>query len=313
VIPFSAFLLAELVDASGVIAVVVSGLLLSQSGPRVSSPQSRQQTSAFWSLATFFLNNALFVLVGIEAHIAARAIAADMIWPMILLTVAAWLAVLVIRFGFQMASIAVIRLLDRRPTQRARRMSHRARVVSTVAGFRGAVSLAVALAVPTSLASGDPFPGRGEIVFVTAGVVLLTLIAQGLLLPLTICWAHFEPDSTIEDELARSEAEATADVLANLSADAARLGVDDVVRDRVAAEYEQHRELTQTDDTAGDGDVAHEQARQEVSFRLALLDRKRDIVIGLRDSGAISDTTLRTMQTRLDRVALRLTQPEILE
>jgi Na+/H+ antiporter len=313
VIPFCAFLLAELVDASGVIAVVVAGLLLSQSGPRASSPQSRQQTSAFWSLATFVLNNALFVLVGIEAHVAAREIAGAMIGPLILLTVGAWLAVLVIRFGFQMAAIAVIRLLDRRPSQRARRMSHRARVVSTAAGFRGAVSLAVALAVPTSLASGDPFPGRDEIVFVTAGVVLLTLIVQGLMLPLVIRWAHFLPDSTVDDELAQAEATATADVLGHLSAEAERLGIDEVVRDRVASEYEQHLALIETDDMAGDSDAVREQARQDIALRLAVIERKRDIVIGLRDSGAISDTTLRTMQTRLDRVALRLTQPEILE
>jgi Na+/H+ antiporter len=312
-VPFAAFLLAELVEASGVVAVVIAGLTLSQTGPRASTPQSRQQTSAFWSLATFLLNNALFVLVGIELHVAACAVPADTLGPLVLLTVLAWVAVLVVRFGFQMVSIFLIRLLDRRPTQRARRTSHRSRVVSTIAGFRGAVSLAVALSVPAVLSSGDPFPGRDEIVFVTAGVVLLTLIVQGLLLPVAVRWARFAEDSTVDDELAHAEVKATDDQLRHVAEEAERLGVDDDVRDRVAAEYEQHRALLDAAPDADDPDDLVLRENQEVALRLALVERKRTVMIELRDRGEISDTTLRTMQTRLDRTALRLSQPDPLE
>jgi Na+/H+ antiporter len=312
-IPFTAFFLAELVSASGVIAVVVAGLLLSQSGPRVSTPQSRQQSSAFWSLTTFFLNNALFVLVGIEVHVAAMAVPGDTIGALLLLTVLAWVAVLVIRFVFQIVSIYLIRLLDRRPSQRARRMTHRARFVSMVAGFRGAVSLAVALAVPTVLASGESFQGRDEIVFVTAGVVLLTLIVQGLLLPAVIRWARFEPDLTVDEELARAEADGTAEVIKNIASEAARLHTDDEVRDRIAAEYDEHSELLDAEPDTEEGERLRDQERQDVELRLVLLERKRRVMIELRDQGEISDTTLRTLQTRLDRVALRLSQPELLE
>ncbi|PRY67142.1 sodium/proton antiporter (CPA1 family) [Glaciihabitans tibetensis] len=313
VIPFAAFLVAELISASGVIAVVVAGLALSQSGPRVGTPQARQQSLAFWSLATFFLNSALFVLVGIEVHVAVNAVEGDAFGPLLLLTLFAWIAVLVIRFGFQMASVFLIRLLDRRPSQRGRRMSHRARVVSTVSGFRGAVSLAVALAVPTVLASGEPFPGRDEIVFVTTGVVLLTLIVQGLLLPLVIRWAHFEPDTAFDDELAGAELAATTAALEHLTEEAARLGTDAGVRDRVAAQFEEHRALLDASPGVEEDELLRAQDRQAMELRLALLERKRAVMIELRDGGTINDTTLRTMQTRLDREALRLTQPEILE
>lgn len=312
-VPFAAFLLAELVEASGVVAVVIAGLALSQSGPRVSTPQARQQSFAFWSLSTFFLNNALFVLVGIEVHVAARAVPGDTIGGLLLLTVLAWLAVLAIRLVFQFVSIYLIRALDRRPSQKGRRMSHRARVVSTAAGFRGAVSLAVALAVPTVLASGEPFPGRDEIVFVTAGVVLLTLLVQGLLLPAIVRWAHFEPDSALDEELARAEIEAATDAMDHLTEEAARLGTGDEVRDRIAAQYEEHRALLDLAPQVDDTDQLREDDRQAVELRLALLERKRTVMISLRDSGTISDTTLRTMQARLDREALRLTQPDLLE
>ncbi|MFM9559377.1 cation:proton antiporter, partial [Streptomyces caniscabiei] len=88
----------------------------------------------------------------------------------------------------------MIRALDRRPEQRLRRISHRARVVSGLAGFRGAVSLAVALSVPETLDSGQPFPDRAFIVFVTCGVIVVTLVVQGLLLPGVVRWARLPRD-----------------------------------------------------------------------------------------------------------------------
>ena len=68
VIPFTAFLLTETVHASGVLAAVVCGLIMSQAGPRTGRAGTRRQTEAFWSLATFLLNGSLFVLIGIELH-----------------------------------------------------------------------------------------------------------------------------------------------------------------------------------------------------------------------------------------------------
>lgn len=312
-VPFVAFLAAELIHASGVIAVVVAGLILSQSGPRVSTPQSRQQTFGFWSLTTFILNGALFVLIGIEAQSSLRAVPAAQIIPLLILTIAAWAAVVVIRFAFQMISVSLIRILDRRPSQRQRRMPHRARVVSAVAGFRGAVSLAVALAVPAALAAGQPFPGRDQIVFVAAGVVLLTLVIQGMLLPAVIRWASFAPDTTVDDELALAQEASTKEALATVADVAARLGVSEQVRDQMTDEYRKHLAVLAADTRADEEQHLLERDREYARLRLALLEHKRDVVIGLRDNHTISDTTLRIMQARLDREALRITQPEILE
>ena len=306
VIPFAAFLAAELIHASGVIAVVIAGLMLSQTGPRVSTPQSRQQTFAFWSLTTSILNGALFVLIGIETQSAIRAVPNGEIPALVALTVAAWVAIMVIRFVFQSVSVGLIRLLDRRPSQRARRMTYRARVVSTVAGFRGAISLAVALAVPAALT------GRAEIIFVATGVVILTLVVQGILLPPVVRWANFPPDTSLDDELAKAQYAATAEAQSDIPELATRLGITDSVRDRVLAEYREHLDVL---DATGDEDDSAVAARDQeyTTLRLALLERKRNVMIRLRDDGTISDTTLRIMQTRLDREELRLSQPELLE
>jgi monovalent cation/hydrogen antiporter len=167
---FTAFLLAELIEASGVLAVVVCGLAMSQMGPRIGRADTRQQSIAFWTLSTFLLNAALFVLVGLEAQSAVRSLVSTDLLTAVIGVAVVCAVIVVVRLAFLTISSYTIRLIDRRPQQRLRRVSNRARVVSTVAGFRGAVSLAAALAIPTTVASGGPFPDRDLIVFITAGV-----------------------------------------------------------------------------------------------------------------------------------------------
>ena len=181
--PFTAYLIAELVHASGVLAVVVAGLIISQAGPRIGVAEGRRQSDAFWSFSTFLLNASLFVLVGIELPRSVGELATRDLGMGLVAIVGVTVVIVAARFVFQFATVFLIRLLDRRPEQKARRMSNRWRVVSSLSGFRGAVSLAAALAVPATVGSGQPFPGRDFIVFVTTGVIIVTLVVQGLLLP----------------------------------------------------------------------------------------------------------------------------------
>ncbi|WP_295012105.1 Na+/H+ antiporter [uncultured Microbacterium sp.] len=305
-IPFAAFLGAEQVHASGVIAVVVAGLVIGRTGPRAGTPLSRQQMNSFWTLATRGLNGALFVLIGIEAQSAVRAVPSEAVPGLLLFCVLAWVALLLIRFVFQMLTAWSLRLLDRRPSQRSRRLPHRARVVSTTAGFRGAVSLAVALAVPSGI------PGRDEIVFVATGVVILTLVVQGMLLPAAIRWARFEPDTALTDELSEAQRDTTLAALRAVPSLAERLRAPESVRDRIAAEY---RERLERIDRAADGsDPALWAADGDYAqLGLAVLEHKREVLIGMRDRKVISDATLRVLQTRIDRDALRLAPPRPIE
>jgi Na+/H+ antiporter len=157
-IPFTAFLLAELIEASGVLAVVVCGLAMSQVGPRIGRADTRQQSIAFWTLSTFLLNAALFVLVGLEAQSAVRSLVSTDLSTAVIGVAVVCTVIVVVRLAFLTISSYTIRLIDRRPQQRLRRVSNRARVVSTVAGFRGAVSLAAALAVRPPSPPAGPFP-----------------------------------------------------------------------------------------------------------------------------------------------------------
>ena len=157
--PFMAFLLAELVHVSGVVAVVVAGLVLTYAGPRVIGARSRTQAFAFWDLATFLLNGGLFVLVGLQFHRAAENLDSTSLADALMISLAITGVVIVTRLVWVHLAAFVIRTVDRRAVQRTRRVSWRQRTALGWAGFRGAVSLATALAVPMTVVRRRGLPG----------------------------------------------------------------------------------------------------------------------------------------------------------
>jgi CPA1 family monovalent cation:H+ antiporter len=181
-------------------------------------------------------------------------------------------------------------------------------VVSAVAGFRGAVSLAAALAVPETMASGAPFPGRDLIVFVTAGVIAVTLL-QGLLLPGVVRWARLPSDNAVEEELRLAQTQATEAAMAALPDVATELGTDPEVVERTRREYAEHLHVLHggIDD---DDELVTRHEEQYSALRLALLARKRATVVTLRDEQRIDDIVLRQFQTRLDIEEVRLSRRE---
>ncbi|WBB70023.1 Na+/H+ antiporter [Micromonospora sp. WMMD812] len=308
--PFAAFLAAERIHASGVLAVVVTGLWLSQAGPREVSADTRQQGTAFWSLSTFVLNGALFVLIGVEVQSAVRGLTSvDLARGLVAVGVVS-ATVIGVRFAWHFTTPYLIRLVDRRPQQRRRRVAARARLVSAIAGFRGAVSLAAALAVPQTLRSGAPFPDRDTIVFVTAGVIVVTLVVQGLLLPVVVRWARLPRDTTAEHERHLAETVATEEALAAIPRVAADLDTDPDVVERLSREYRKRLRVLRASRGEGDDDVALRYDEQYSALRLAVLAHKRAAVVRLRDERRIDDAVLREVQARLDIEEVRLARRE---
>jgi monovalent cation/hydrogen antiporter len=345
-IPFAAYLLAELIHASGVLAVVVAGLIVAYMSARISTAASRRQTESVWPLGSYLLNGSLFVLIGLEVQAVAHELAAGQSGRLLMIVVAVWAGLIVVRFLFQTTSVSLIRLLDRRPSQRARRMSYRARVVSSFAGFRGAISLAIALSVPATVDSGDPFPARDDIIFVTAGVIVLTLLVQGPLLPAVVRWARLPEDTATDQELRLAEHAITTTAVTALPELAEEHDISEEVRERLTRDYEEHLLLVEAkkhaparqpdiqvqaleallDDPAGatTRTEAAPPARpvhvsehspltrneEYTRLRLALLDRKREVLLRLRHDGTIDDSVARRIQTLLDIEELRLTGVE---
>ncbi|MEU3611752.1 Na+/H+ antiporter [Streptomyces sp. NPDC006872] len=307
--PFTAYLLAELIHASGVLAAVSAGLIMSQAGPRMAAAAMRRQAEEFWSLATFLLNGSLFVLVGLQAQAAVRELHGSDLTQALIAVAAVSAVVVAARFAFNFTVPYLIRLLDRRPQQRLRRMNYRARVITSIAGFRGAVSLAVALSVPTALDSGAPFPDRDTIVFVTSGVIVTTLVVQGLLLPAVVRWAGLPHDTSVDEERILAETTATEEALKALPALVDDLATDPAVAERMREEYESHLLVVRADgggETATEDEDVLRHHRHYTALRLALLAHKRATLVRLRDDHEIDDTVLRHVQRRLDLEEVRL-------
>lgn len=293
--PLVAYLLAETAGVSGVVAVVTCGLILTHYSPRTISARTRAQARGFWQLASGLLNGALFLLVGLQAHRILDRLGGDP-WPVLGLGLLVSLVVIVVRLAWINTTPYLIRALDRRPIQRTLRVPARQRLVSGWAGFRGAVSLAAALALP-------PVPGypRDELIAITLVVIVVTLVVQGLTLPAVVRFARMPADPTeLEEERLAEQAMSEAGA-GHLDAVAERLGTPDDIVDRVRRQYEEMH-APQADGSPrlpwGDG--------SEGELRRALIAKKREAVIVLRDEGRIDDTILRRMQDRLDIEELRL-------
>lgn len=307
VTPLTAYLLAELVHASGVLAVVVSGLWVSHASPRHFPADARNHVRTVMSFATTVLNGALFVLIGVEIHTAIRGLDSVGVLHGLLVTAAISIAVIATRFAFFFVSPYVIRAVDRRPRQRRLRLGARPRTLLAAAGFRGAVSLAAALAVPETLKSGGPFPERDLIVFATAGVIVVTLLVQAPLLPAIIRWAGLGADRDATHERRQAEITTVEEAVDAIPDLAGHLNTDRGVADQVLAEH--HRRLQALRGTgSGDGSDPGpaDLDGQYAALRLAAVAHQHDTVVRLHDEGKIDDLVLQQIQSDLDQEELNI-------
>ena len=297
------YLPAEELEVSGVLAAVVVGLVVGRRSSELSTPASRLRGYAFWEVLVFLLNAVLFILVGLQLpsileeqeHSGAELAA---------LGVLVSVTVIAVRLGWTMTAPFVIRALDRRESQRARRTTWQTRLVGGWAGLRGAVSLAAALALPLG------FPERGLLIFLTLCVIFATLVVQGLTLPSLIArvGVHDDGGGELEELLARREA--TGAAIAQLERLAEEGWTRDETIERMTALYRfRERRLRQrageleADEEDDDLDVRSHRYQKMVR---EVLDAQRVRIIELRDEGAISDDVLHALERELDLEDQRL-------
>jgi monovalent cation/hydrogen antiporter len=194
----------------------------------------------------------------------------------------------------------VFRALDRRPSQVARRVGWRNRLVASWCGMRGAVSLAAALALPATT------PQRDLVVFLTFAVIFATLVLQGLTLPKLIRALHLERDDREEREELRARLVATQAALARIE----ELGGEEWTRDdtieRMAGLYDYRRRRLKAragkieDDGYEDRSAAYQRLVHEV------LEAQRRAIVGLRNDGTISNDVMHRIERELDLEDQRL-------
>ncbi|OBI99504.1 Na+/H+ antiporter [Mycobacterium alsense] len=309
--PFAAFLLAETIHDSGVVAVMVSALVLAYAGPVVIRAPSRLAAFGFWDIATFLINGTLWVFVGVQIPGAVHGIANvdGGLRHAAYLALAITGVVIASRVVWGEATTMLIRLLDRRAVQRERRVSLRQRFVTAWAGFRGAVSLAAALAVPTTTLSGAPFPDRNLLIFIVVVVILVTVLVQGTTLPAVVRWAKMPEDLSRAEELQLARTRGVQAALEALPAVADEVGISDDLRRRLQKEYEEKAALVLATEATEDASAQARlvKGKEKVRrVRLGVLERKRREITALRNQNLIDDIVLRELQQEMDLEEVQL-------
>jgi NhaP-type Na+/H+ or K+/H+ antiporter len=193
--PYAAYIPAEHLHVSGVLATVAAGGYLGWRNPQLLSALTRFRGIGVWSVLLVLFNGLVFILIGLQLG-AIRELAAGVHWSgLIARAVVVTLVTIAVRLAYVPVATYLPRLLSRRLRQRDPAPPLRAVVLIGWTGMRGIVSLALALALPLALPDGRPFPQRAVVVVVSFAVILTTLVLQGLSLPFVIRALRFEQDS----------------------------------------------------------------------------------------------------------------------
>jgi monovalent cation/hydrogen antiporter len=303
---YAAFIPANAIGASGVLAAVTCGIYMGVRGPRIIPPRTRLQGFFVWDLLDYIINATLFVLVGLQLRTVVDGISGQSAVTLARYALAISGVVIITRIVWFFTVPYLVRLLDRRPSQRARRTTAQFRFVVAWSGMRGAVSLAAALAVPLRTDAGAAFPQRDLVIFLTFAVIFSTLVVQGLSLPFVIRRMRVRDDGDEEHEELRARWVATDAALARLDELAGEEWTreDTVERLRGAYDYRRRRLAARAGKIEDDGYEDRSLAYQQVVQ--AVLGAQRDALVGLRDEGQISNEVMNRVMRELDLEESRL-------
>ena len=294
-VPYAAYLAAEELSGSGVLAVVTCGLFLSRRSARFFSPTVRMQVNAVWAALTFILNGFVFVLIGLQLPWVVDAIPGQR-FPELFLDAAEFCLLLVgLRLlwvfpGAYLSQFIRVRFLkhdDPVP-------SPRAIFIVGWTGMRGVIALAAALSLPAVIAQ------RNVIVFLTFCVILMTLVVQGLTLGPLIRALRVGGQEPTKREVQEARAQMLEAALEHLD----RAGSEDLaefadVYENLAYHYRSRLATLLGEGADEHGSSAqHDERYREVSRQLISVER--ETAIHLRDRGRISDESLRELLNELD-------------
>ena len=303
---YAAFVPADALGVSGVLATVTAGIYMGVRGPRVLPARIRLQGFFVWDILDFLVNATLFVLIGLQLRMVVDALHGYSTGELAGYALAVSGVVVATRLVWLFTVPYLIRALDRRPSQRARRTRASSRLVVGWSGMRGAVSLAVALAIPLETDAGAGFPQRDLIIFLTFAVIFFTLVVQGLSLPALIRRLGISDGGEDADEELRARLVATKAAIDQIDA----LGAEEWTRDetiermRGLYEYRKRRLAARAgkieDDGYEDRSLAYQQMVQTV------LSAQREALLRLRADGDLSNEAMNRILRELDLEESRL-------
>ena len=302
--PYIAWVLAEQAHASGVLACVAGGLYLRQHFSEAVAPTTRIQARAVWDFLVFVLNGVIFILIGLQLGALREAIPSGTFAPLMVSGALVSITAILVRLIWVPLAAWIPRLLS--PSLRARDPMPAWPSLFLIGwtGMRGIVSLAAALALPLTTASGAPFPFRAEIILITFSVILATLVLQGLSLTPLIRALNLKEDGALEREEMQAREHAATAALVRLDEIAKEGWPLSEHLDQMRVHYGDRVQRYTKDGTAPE--CTAEAIEIFRRLRHETLTAERLAVIALRNDGVISDDVLHRIEHELDVEALQL-------
>jgi CPA1 family monovalent cation:H+ antiporter len=322
--PFAAYLLGESVHVSGVLAVVIAGLVVGHDSSRMVSGAGRLQVNAVWRLIDFLLEGWVFLLIGQQLPTVVRGLGQYSVATIAIAAAISVGVVLLFRPLWLLVTQSLPRSLHTRLGGRADeddeddgqddgarsddRLTGREIVVLSWAGTRGVISLAAIFTLPLLTDAGTPFPDRDLLLFCTFLVVLVTLVGQGLTFAPLARALNLRADAADQARL-RNQARSAAvtaglarlDEMTREEHDAADDRAIAALRTQLEARLARYRRRLDLLENAEAGEIPYSpQYDATLRVRRAIIDAEREELLRLRDVGRLPDSGLRALERELD-------------
>jgi CPA1 family monovalent cation:H+ antiporter len=298
--PYLAFWVPEHLGGSGVLATVACGLYVSWNGPLLISSATRLQGIFFWDLLVYLVEGLVFLLTGLEARALIEKAPSFPLRELLFATLLTTVIVIAARFIWVFPATYIPRWVSSTLAKRDPSPPWQGPFTIAFTGVRGVVSLAAALAIPFTLNNGQPFPHRDGILFITFGVIIVTLVGLGLMLPLVVRWIGItrigkeERAGAIQAELS-ARVSALDEVEKRLENFVEERELPDEVIELLRTRNQSRRQILPNDLSDG-----LEQTRLSAGLKKELIDAERDFIYQLLREGKITDEARRRIEYELD-------------
>ena len=305
--PYVAYFAGERLHVSGILAVVIAGILYGWHAPRILRGRMRLQALPVWETVVFILNGVLFMLIGLELPVVVRSLPPDSLAQSAKLAGLVLVAIVLVRFVWIFGTSYLPRLLSRTFRQETPAPWQHTALIAWTA-MRGADSLAGALAIPLALPNGQQFPGRDLVLLLTFCVIFGTLVLQGLSLSPLVRWLRVVDDRVSEKEERSARLKANEAAMARLEEMKSSSHIRPQTVERLRTEYADRIRQLRNEPTDEDSGTRLFSPDFEELAREALRT-ERETVIQLRNEEQLDNQAFRRIQRDIDLAEARLQRP----
>jgi CPA1 family monovalent cation:H+ antiporter len=305
---------------SGVLAVVSTGLLISRKSPEIFASQARMRTRVVWDTIIFLLHGFVFILIGLQLPSIIKDLGSYPFSTILGYGLTISLVTIIVRIIWVFGGAYWLNYFQKRKKTLVDSLEYtnpentwKNVLVVAWTGTRGVISLAAALALPLVLQNGTAFPKRSSIIFLAFVVIFVTLVVQGLSLPLLIRWLKIKPEDNTDEEQKELQLYLANSTLHFIEKEFPIQG-DNKLQQQLKEQYEQlSRKLTKEIQLHKKARYYKQEVQQPVAdnllnAQLEISKFQRELLIKLHMDGDFSDTAIKHVEREMDIDELKLNQ-----